>query len=363
VVKTGYAIALLPGDGIGVEVTDAAALVLDAAASASGVRLAYERFEVGAHLYQRTGDAIPDEVMQAVGRVDATLFGAAGLPHVRKPDGTELTPQIDIREHYGLFASVRPARLFRGVPSRVRADAVDMVIVRECTEGAFAGRHDDVALSNDSVSDRITATRSACERVFELSFELARQRRARAGTAGSVTLLDKANVLRSSAFMRRIFDEVAGRYPDVETARLYIDAGAMMLVTDPARFDVIVTENVFGDITSEVAAGVVGGLGVVPSADVGREHAVFQPCHGSAPELAGQNLANPVAAILSAAMLVEWLGERHDDDACHETARLIRTAVQRVLGTGPRTPDIGGSSNASTVTAAIVDTVVSAELR
>ena len=151
----------------------------------------------------------------------------------------------------------------------------------------------------------------------------------------------------------KIFDEVAARHPDIGSDRIYIDAGAMMMVMNPARFDVIVTENIFGDIASEIAAGIVGGLGVAPSADVSKEHAVFQPCHGTAPDIAGKGVANPVATILSAAMMLEWIGERRNDTACLNAAASIRTATASILESGPRTRDLAGTASSAEVSAAI----------
>jgi 3-isopropylmalate dehydrogenase len=347
-----YQVALLKGDGIGPEVIDSAVAVLERASTIYGFKLNYQSFEAGARFYQRTGESISAASMEAIGKADAILLGAMGLPDVRKPDGTEIAPQIDIREHYKLFASLRPAKLFKGVPGPLRAGAVDMLVIRETTEGLFAGRHDKLEPSDESVSDRMTITRATSEKLFELAFSQARLRR-RQGTPGHVTLLDKANVLRSNAFLRKVFDEVAARHPDIPTDRLYIDAGSMMMVMNPARFDVIVTENVFGDITSEIAAGVVGGLGVAPSADVSNEHAVFQPCHGTAPDIAGKGIANPVATILSAAMLLDWIGERQNDSACLHAAAAIRAATASVLEAGPRTRDVGGTAFTEEVTAAI----------
>jgi 3-isopropylmalate dehydrogenase len=351
--ENDYGIALLKGDGIGPEVVDAALAVLERAGSVHGVRLNYEPFEAGAKLYARTGESISKASMDAIGKADAILLGAMGLPDIRQPDGTEVAPQIDIREHYQLFASLRPAKLFKGVPGPLKTTDVDMLVIRETTEGLFAGRHDKLAPSDTSVSDRLTITRATSEKLFELAFSQARLRRAK-GLRGHVTLLDKANVLRSNAFLRKVFDEVAARHSDIPTDRLYIDAAAMMMVTQPARFDVVVTENVFGDITSEIAAGVVGGLGVAPSADVSDKHAVFQPCHGTAPDIAGKGVANPVATILSAAMMLEWLGERHGDAACLRAAAAVNAATASVLESGPRTRDIGGTASTEAVTAAIV---------
>jgi len=230
---------------------------------------------------------------------------------------------------------------------------VDMLMIRESTEGLFAGRHDPPGNDPDTVSDRMTITRAGCERLFAVAFAQARLRR-RAGGRGHVTLFDKANVLRSNAFMRRIFDEAAERNPDIETDRMYIDHACMMMVVDPGRFDVVVTENQFGDITSEILAGIAGGLGLAPSADVSLTHGVFQPCHGTAPDIAGKGVANPVATILSAALLLDWLGERHADTACPRAAAAIRHAVSSVLAEGPRTRDLGGTAGTAEMTAAVI---------
>ena len=342
-----YRVAVLPGDGIGHEVTEAAERVMLAAASGRGVEVSTERHSCGAEHYRATGESIGAETLAAVGRADAVLFGAAGWPGIVDRNGVEIAPQIDLREHFQLFAGLRPVRLFDGVAGPLREGAVDMLVIREQTEGLFAGRHDPAGNDPDRVQDRMVITRAGCERLFELAFAQARLRR------GHVTLFDKANVLRGMALMRRVFDEVAERYPDVGTARTYIDAGAMQMVTDPGRFDVIVTENQFGDIVSEIAAGIGGGLGLAPSADVGPSHAVFQPSHGTAPDIAGRGVANPVAAILSGAMLLDWLGERHGDAACRAAGDAIRGAVAAVLEGGPRTGDLGGRASTREVADAI----------
>ncbi len=351
--KAAYEIAVVPGDGIGPEVVDAALAVMQAATEHAGVRMRLERHAAGAWHYRDTGHSISPDTMQAIGEADAVLFGAAGWPDIRKPDGTEIAPQIDIREHFGLFAGLRPARLFEGVRPVLASGRVDMLMIRESTEGLFAGRHDAPGNDPDSASDRMTVTRKGCERVFEVAFEQARMRR-RGGSRGHVTLFDKANVLRSMAFMRRVFDEVAERHPDIGTDRMYIDHACLTMVTDPGRFDVVVTENQFGDITSEIAAGIAGGLGLAPSADISLTHGVFQPCHGTAPDITGKGVANPVAAILSAAMLFDWLGGRHDDAGCLAAATAIRAAVAGVLARGPRTRDLGGQAGTIEMTDAVV---------
>ena len=349
----GYDIAVLPGDGIGPEVIDSAIEVLDAVTSGTGVALRYIRYEGGAGTYRDTGEGISAATMVAIGAADAILLGAMGLPDVRKPDGTEVVPQIEIRERYHLIASLRPCQLFDGVPPVLRDSAVDMLVIREITEGLFAGRNDPRSLDTNVEHDRLTITRATSEQLFEIAFAQAETRR-KAGGRGHVTLLDKANVLKSMAFFRGIFDEVAALHPGIETSRLYVDAGAMMLVSQPGRFDVVVTENMFGDIISEVAAGIAGGLGLAPSADIGADQAVFQPSHGTAPDIAGKDVANPVATILSAAMLLDWLAERHDDPGCASSAQRIRQAVAAALSFGVRTSDIGGTAGTREVTAAVV---------
>lgn len=351
--RGSYEIAVLPGDGIGSDVMDAALAVLCRAAENQDLALSFSSYEAGASYYLKSGESISAATMEQAGRADAVLLGAMGLPDVRYQDGSEIVPQIEMREHFNLFASLRPCKQFAGVPTRLNSSNVDMLVIRELVEGLFAGRRDAVNESCELASDRMTITRAGCERLFALAFEQARTRRKEMGTPGHVTLLDKANVLRSNAFMRKVFDEVAARYPDVATARLYIDAGSMMFITNPERFDVVVTENVFGDIVSELGAGVVGGLGVAPSADVSETHAVFQPSHGSAPDIAGKGVANPIAMILSAAMMLDWLSNKHADDRCAKAAASIRAATAEVLRSGPKTPDLGGDARTDHVTNAI----------
>lgn len=351
--KPLYEIAVVAGDGIGPEVVAAAAAVMHRAAGEAGLALRTTPHPAGALHFRDTGEATPSATLDAIGQSDATLFGAAGWPGIHAADGTEIAPQIDIREHFQLFAGLRPVRLWAGVPRVLAQGQVDMLIVREQTEGLFAGRHDVPGNARDEVTDRMTITRQGCERLFELTFALARRRRA-AGKRGHVTLMDKANVLRSMAFMRQVFDEAAARHPDIGADRVYIDAGCMQLVTDPGRFDVVVNENQFGDITSEIAAGVSGGLGLAPSADLSATVGMFQPSHGTAPDIAGRGLANPVAAILSAALLLDWLADQHDDPRCRAAAGSIEAAVGAVLASGPRTRDVGGDAGTAAVTDAVL---------
>ncbi|HWS52129.1 MAG TPA: isocitrate/isopropylmalate family dehydrogenase [Microbacterium sp.] len=351
-----YEIAVIPGDGIGPEVVDATLGVLSECEARYGIRLDHTTYDFSAELYRRTGRKITEADMDEIGQTkDAVLFGAMGLPEVRGPEGLELGAQVEMRAHYGLFASLRPVRLFAGVEGPLKHDHVDMLVIRETSEGMFAGLHDHHEPSDESATDRMTITRATCEKLFEVAFSQARARRKR-GTIGRVTLLHKSNALRSNVLMEKVFDDFAARNTDVESAKFYIDVGAMYMVTDPDRYDVIVSENIFGDITSEIAAGIGGGLGIAPSADVSLSHGVFQPSHGSAPDIAGRGIANPVAMFLSAAMMLEWLGEQHRDALCTTVSQRIQAAVEKVLAEGPRTPDLGGTAD----TAAVRDAVIAA---
>ena len=335
-------IAILAGDGIGPEVTAEAVKVLRTLEQRlEGVRFALTPVSAGAAEFLRSGDPLPASTYAACREADAVLLAAMGLPDVRWPDGRELTPQIDIREQLDLYCGLRPIRLYHrhDTPLKgVAAGEIDFVIVRESTEGLFSGRLSKSNGSDSEYCDTLRITRGGSERLFRSAFELARARRRK------VTLVDKANVLPSMVFFRRVFDEVARAYPDVETERVYVDAAALFLLRRPQTFDVMVTENMFGDILSDLAAGLVGGMGMAPSADIGDEYALFQPSHGSAPDIAGRNIANPIAMILSAALMLDWL---QDPELSRGAAR-IRRAVERVLANPEnRTPDLKGSLSTS----------------
>jgi 3-isopropylmalate dehydrogenase len=286
--------------------------------------------------------------MRAAETADAVLLGAMGLPDVRYPDGTEVQPHLDLRDRFALYAGVRPFRLFSGAPTPLadqRASRIDCVLVRESTEGLFASRTLTRRISDEAVLDTMRITRSTSERLFEFAFDLARARARERGRPARVTCVDKANVIPSLAFFRSVFLECAARHRDVASDCVYVDAAGLKLVRSPWEFDVLVTENMFGDILSDVGAALVGGMGMAPSADIGDAHAVFQPCHGTAPDIAGRGLANPTAMILSAGMMLEWLGDRHDSDACRAAARDLRTAIERAFARGDLlTPENGGTA-------------------
>jgi 3-isopropylmalate dehydrogenase len=253
-----------------------------------------------------------------------------------------MTPQIDIREQLDLFNGIRPIRLFHEIHSPLKGYGglggrpIDFVIIRENCEGLFSERRTPRPSGRDYETDTLTITRRGAERVCREAFRLALKRRKHC------TLVDKANVLPSMAFFRKIFDEIALEFPAVTTDRVYVDAMALFLVQRPESFDVMVTENMFGDILSDLAAGIIGGMGMAPSADVGETYGVFQPSHGTAPTIAGKGIANPIATILSVAMMLEWL----DHPETLRGARLIRDAVARVLANPDhRTADLGGKTS------------------
>jgi 3-isopropylmalate dehydrogenase len=281
-----------------------------------------------------------------------------GLPDVRYSDGTEIAPQLDLRVHYNLFAGVRPIRMVPGGPTPLkdqRAEAIDFVIIRESTEGLFVSRGRGT-VENDMVArETLEITRPVSERLFDFAFRLARDR-GRAGRPARVTCVDKANVFRSMAFFRKIFDEGAARYPDLETDYAYVDAMALDMVRKPWELGVLVTENMFGDILSDLGAGLIGGMGMAPSADMGEAMAVFQPSHGSAPDIAGKGIANPTAMVLSAAMMLEWLSTRHGIPALGDMADILSSAVDGVFKERTVWPvEFGGKDDSERVTRAIVD--------
>jgi 3-isopropylmalate dehydrogenase len=363
--KKEFNIVVLPGDGIGVEVTEAALAVLAPLQKRHGFALRYDMRPGGANEYKATGNAFPESSMRASEGADAILLGAMGWPDIRYPDGTEIAPQLDLRVHLELYAGVRPIRAIPGLPlplSSPRAAAIDFVIVRESTEGWFhaRGRGEPGTSENgdEAVHDTCEITRKGCERLFDFSFRLAEARRKRNPAKGKVTCIDKSNVFLGMAFMNRIFRERAKLHPSIEADHSYIDAYCLNLIRKPWEFDVCPMENQFGDITSDLGAGLIGGMGYAPSADIGDRHGLFQPSHGTAPDIAGKGLANPVAAMLSAAMMLEWLGERHAAPALLDAAATLQQAVDDSISQrGIRPADVGGPDGTAAVTRAVIDAI------
>jgi 3-isopropylmalate dehydrogenase len=349
--KSTFHIAVLPGDGIGIDVTAEAVRVLRAVEK--GFTLQMTTHESGAVCYQRTGHDLPPETLAACREADAVLLGAMGHPDIRKPDGTELTPQVTLRVALDLYAGVRPCKLYPGAKTplaHVKPGEIDLVILREQSEGLFASQTGGIVLGDQLATDTLVMTRRGVERIAEFAFQLAERRDGKR----KVTCVDKANIFKSYAFFRKVFDEVAASHPAIAKQHTYIDAQALFLVQRPGQFDVLVTENMFGDILSDLAAGLIGGMGMAPSGDIGDHHAVFQPAHGTAPDIAGKGIANPIAAILSAGMMLDWLGRRHQHPPLILAAESIERAVTEVLAEGKTLPvDQGGSAWTQAVGAAI----------
>ena len=343
-----FNIAVLPGDGIGIEIVPPTVdLINDAAAKVGGFKIDPVFIEAGAALYARTGVSFPEESFEISKKADAILLGAMGLPSVRNPDGREIAPQLELRERLQLYAGVRPVKSYEGIPpvlANPKAKDIDFVMVRESTEGLFAFRTKGVIKDDEIAQETLQLTRTGLNRVYDFSFKLA-QRRKQKGHPGKLTLVDKANVFRSFKWARDIFDKRAELYSDVAIDHCYVDAMAMNLVKCPWRYDVMVMENQFGDILSDLGAGIMGGLGMAPSADMGDDHAVFQPCHGSAPDIAGQNKANPIATFLSGAMMLDYLASKKQVPEAEKASQLIEAAVESVLKTKKIVPmEFGGTS-------------------
>lgn len=352
-----YQIATIEGDGIGPEVTQATMRVLTEACGA-GV-LSFEMRPGGAGHYAKTGEVLPEDTFLACRDMHAILHGAAGLPGVTYPDGTEVGNDLHLRLRFrlDLYANMRPVKLLRGVRSPLRDTdgGIDYVIVRENTEGLYASRGAGVLLRGEFASDTLVVSRKGTERVARFSFDLARKRRgALRDGKRRVTVCDKANILRSYAFFRSVCDEVAGDYPDVEIDYAYADAITVHMVKRPDFYDVIVAENMFGDVISDLGAATVGGMGISPSGEIGDEQALFQGAHGSAPDIAGQGIASPLATILSGSLMLRWLADRHGDTALEQAADRVDGAVETVLAAGEAVPrDLGGNAGCAEVTEAI----------
>lgn len=362
--NTTFRIATLPGDGIGPEVTAPTLQLLEAvAAEAGGFTLDFIHLDAGAAHFEKSGESLPEEAMDIAREADAILLGAMGDPSIRYPDGTEIAPQLELRERLGLYAGVRPIRTIKGLPNPLadpRANDLDIVLIRESTEGLFKSRNSCEIIDDEIARDTLEITRATSERLFDFSFQIA-ARRKKQGREGRVTCVDKANVLGSFAFFRKIFDERAKLFPSLTADHAYVGAVGLWMVKQPWVFDVLVTENMFGDILSDVGAGLMGGMGMAPSADVGDQYAVFQPCHGSAPDIVGQGKANPVATFLSGAMLLEWLGDEHDNASCKSAGKSIINAVDSAFADGSVIPyELGGDAGTDAITGAVLSALNSA---
>jgi 3-isopropylmalate dehydrogenase len=346
-------IAVLSGDGIGPEIVAQAVRVLEAVAS--DVR--FTEALVGGAAYDAVGHPLPAETLQLCKDADAVLLGAVGGPKYDAIPDPNLRPErgalLPLRKHLGLYANLRPAILYPALAGasslkpELVSDGLDLLIVRELTGGLYFGE----PKSNDGerAVDTCVYTKNEIERIARVGFEAARKRNKK------LCSVDKQNVLQTSVLWRDTVSALASEYPDVQLSHMLVDNCAMQLVRNPAQFDVIVTENLFGDILSDEAAMLTGSLGMLPSASLGSgTFGLYEPCHGSAPDIAGQGIANPLATILSLAMLLRYSFGR---EAC---AQKIERAVERVLEQGLRTPDIAASGESAIGTVAMGDAVLEA---
>ena len=354
-----YRLGVLLGDGIGPEIVPSSVTVLDAALDAAGVDpVDWVELPLGRPAIDELGAHTPDSTLTALADLDGWLLGPHDSASYPEPYRSELNPSGTIRKHFGLYANVRPAKSFEG--GKAVVPGTDLVIVRENTEGFYADRNTfagtgefmptpDVAIAMGII------TRPACERIARSAFELAQRRNKK------LTIVHKANVLKlTTGLFRDVCREVAKDYPDVTVNDFHIDAMTIHLVRNADKFDVLVTENMFGDILSDLAGEIAGSLGIAPSINSSDTHAMAQAAHGSAPDIAGSDVANPIAMILSSAMLLDWLGAKHDDPRLAEVADRVERGVAAAVAAGTSTRDLGGSASTSEFTAAVVDAIKAA---
>lgn len=352
-----HTLAVLPGDGIGPEVIAQAIRVLDAVAARFGHTLTYRESLIGAAAIDATGQPLPTETLQNCLSADAVLFGAIGHPKYDDDPSSKVRPEqglLAMRKHLGLFANIRPVQAYESLldASPLKREIVqgtDLVVVRELIGGIYFGEPRGRSEDGHSAFDSCVYDRDGIRRITEVAFDYARKRR------GKVTLVDKANVLATSRLWREVVGKMAEAHDDIEFETLFVDNAAMALIQQPTRFDVILTSNLFGDILSDEASVLTGSLGTLPSASIGEKTSVYEPVHGSYPQAAGQNRANPLAAILSAAMMLELEFELPTE------AQAIRSAVDAAIAAGVTTEDLrGGTASTEAVGAYIAQQVAEA---
>ena len=358
---TGPTIALIRGDGIGGDVITSALAVMERALRQVGLAMPiFDEIHAGAAYYAAEGVDIQPGGEEAAGQADAIFLGAIGLPDIRHNDGTEISPHLRLRDRYGLYAGLRPVKAYPNAPQRLaapEAKTIDLILIRESTEGLFysAAVHGRSKIDGDNaVEETLRITRSTTEKLHHFAFKLAEKRRAR-GYKGQVTCVDKANVFRSMAFFRQIFDEVKAHYPDAPVSYQYVDAMALELIRQPWNFDIMVTENMFGDILSDLSAGLVGGMGMASCGEIGDHIGLFQPAHGSAPDIMGQDKANPLATILSASLMMSYLADKTGNPAYDDAALIIEQAVDHGFASNDLRPmEFGGDMGTKAMTEAVL---------
>jgi len=331
--------ALIPGDGIGSEVTAAVTKIL----AAAGAPIEWVACKAGLAALEDGGEVLPAATLDAVARCRVALKGPCTTPV-----GKGFTSvNVQLRKRLHLYAAVRPVRNLDGVPTRF--DNVDLIIIRENTEGLYSGVENQ--LTDDVVMSMKIATETACRRIAHWAFRYATLRQRR-----KLTVLHKANIMKitDGLFLRCAREVHRHEYPNIEYEEMIIDAGCMKLVQQPERFDVLLLENLYGDVVSDLCAGLVGGLGVVPGANIGDDRAVFEAVHGSAPDIAGKDLANPLALLMSAVMMLNYLAENREDARCRQVAENIKTAYDQTLADEQKTRDLGGTLGTNAFADAVI---------
>jgi 3-isopropylmalate dehydrogenase len=326
---TEYKISVIRGDGIGPELTDATMKVLEAAQRKFGIKLNMIETEAGDACFEKRGVALPEDSIQKIKKSYACLKGPVGE--------TAADVVVKLRLMFDLYANLRPIKAYPAVD--VAHPDIDMFFVRENTEDVYKGQ--EFTIGNDTTICLRVITRRNCERIAREGFEIARRRNGRK----KVTAIHKANVMRvTDGLFASVCRETAKQYPDITFNELYVDAASMRLIKEPQNFDVLVTCNMFGDILSDEAAQLIGGLGMAPGANIGNDFALFEPIHGSAPTRVGKQTANPLSMILAAKMMLDWLGERYSNPKCLEAATAIEEAVVKTLRARNTVPDLGGKT-------------------
>lgn len=325
-------VVLIPGDGIGPEITDATKKVV----KATGIDIEWIEYHAGLQaIANGANEVLPKETLDAIREYKVALKGPCTTPIGRGFSSVN----VQLRKSLDLYAAVRPVRNIQGV--KTRFDNVNLVIVRENTEGLYSGVENTV--SPGVVMSMKVATEKACKRIAEWTFDYARKRGRK-----KVTVFHKANIMKvtDGLFISKS-KEVADKYDDVEYNEYIIDAGCMKIVQDPTQFDILLLENLYGDVVSDLCAGLVGGLGVVPGANIGKDYAVFEAVHGSAPDIAGQNVANPLALIMSAVMMLNYISDNEDKPEYREAGTKIKKAYNTALSSNIKTKDLGGKTSTS----------------
>ena len=359
-----FNIATFKGDGIGPDVINSAIEIIEKASNAvGGLNFEWNFIKAGAAYYKETGKDVEDDGEKKAEQSDAIFLGAIGLPSIRKDDGTEIAPHLRFREVFNLYAGVRPVKAYKNTPQRLsnkNAEKIDLVVLRECTEGLFytaAVHNRNKIANNNEVEDIMRITRNTTTRLHNFAFKLAEKRKQK-GKLGKVTCVDKANVFKSQALFRKIFNEIKGNFPNIEADTCYVDAMALNLIRQPWEYDVMVMENIFGDILSDLGGGLVGGMGMASCGEIGDNHGLFQPAHGSAPDIMGKNKANPLATILSGSLMLEYLADKKNCPQANEAALIIENVIEEGFNKNLLRPfEFGGDMSTTEITSQILDLI------